>query len=120
MTTIPENELLTAALIGYQAGLRMIDEKIQELRREIRGSGKVAVVSDGATPKRQMSAAAKARVVAAQKKRWAAFRKQKAPKAPAKKALAKKHKVSAAGRKAIAEAAKNRWAAYRVAKAKAA
>jgi hypothetical protein len=124
MNIIPVNELLAAALVGYQAKLRALDDKIRELRSEIGGTGKVAVISDGATPvlttRRSMSASGKARVAAAQKKRWAAFHKDKAPKVPEKTAPKKKRKLSAAGRKAIAEATKKRWAAHRTAKAKAA
>jgi hypothetical protein len=122
MNTIPANELLAAALIGYQAQLRAVDEKIHEIRSEISGSGAVAVVSDGATPaptgkRSTMSAAAKARIAAAQRKRWAAYHKEQKPTAPVKKA---KRIFSAAAKKRIADATKKRWAAYRAAKAKAA
>jgi hypothetical protein len=124
MNTIPANELLAAALIGYQAKLRAINEKIQELRIEIGGTGKVVVISDSATPvptaNRTMSAAGKARVAAAQRRRWAAFHKDKAPKAPTKTAPKKKRVLSPAAKRRISEATKKRWAAYRAAKAKAA
>jgi hypothetical protein len=121
MTTIPTNELLAAALIGYQAKLASINEKIQEIRSEIGGSGKVAVVSHSATPtptgkRSTMSAAAKTRIAAAQKKRWKAFHEEHEPTAPAKKA---KRVFSAAAKKRIADAMKKRWAAYRAEKAKA-
>jgi hypothetical protein len=61
-----------------------------------------------------MSASARRRIAAAQRKRWAAVKNAKA--APPKP----KHKLSAAGRRAIIEATKKRWAAVRAAKAKAA
>ena len=47
------------------------------------------IVTDGAKPKRTMSAAARKRIAAAQKKRWAAFHQSKdksAPKTAVKKA----------------------------------
>ena len=109
MNGIADDELLVAALVGYQVQLRTIDERIHEIRQELGGTAQVAVAFDSATPKRRtMSAAGKARVIAALKKRWAAFYKEKAPKPPAKK-----WKMSAAGRKAIIGATKKRWAAYR-------
>ena|SRR5579872_3015202 len=116
MSANADNELLAAALVGYQAQLETIDQKIQELRRQIGGSETVAVASDVATPKRKMSAAGKARIVAALKKRWAAFHKGKAPKAPAKKTTRKKRVISAAAKKRISEATKKRWVAFRAQK----
>ena len=68
--------------------------------------------------KRTMSPAARARIAAAQKARWA---KQKSGKTEAPKAASNgtsvkpKRKISAAGRKAIAEAARKRWAAAKAA-----
>jgi hypothetical protein len=77
MNTIADNELLGAALVGYQSLLRTINEKIQEIRSELRGPEKAVVASDDVTPKRQMSAGARKRMATAQKKRWAAYRAQK-------------------------------------------
>lgn len=67
-----------------------------------------------AVGKRTMSPAARARIAAAQKARWAKFKGKKAGKPVAKK----KRKMSAAGRAAIAAAAKARWARVRAEKAK--
>src|SRR5579872_2525511 len=112
-----DSELLAAALVGYETQLRTIDEKIQELRSQIGGKAlKVAMVSDGATAKRKMSAAGKSRIAAAQKKRWAAFHKGKAPKSPAKKTTRKKRVFTAAAKKHIGDATRKRWAAYRAQK----
>ena len=68
---------------------------------------------EGGTPsvtavvkKRGMSASARAKIAAAQKKRWAKLKGKKTAKPVAKK----KHKMSAAGRAAIAAAQKARWA----------
>ena len=64
--------------------------------------------------KRTMSPAARARIAAAQKARWAKLKGKKAAKPVARK----KHKMSAAGRAAIAAAARVRWAKVRAEKAK--
>jgi hypothetical protein len=63
--------------------------------------------------KRGMSALARARIGAAQKKRWAKLKGKKAG-----KPVAKKRKMSAAGRAAIAAAQKARWAKIRAERAK--
>jgi hypothetical protein len=62
-----------------------------------------------------MSASARRRIAAAQKKRWAVLKQAKTEQAKPKQ----KRRLSAAGRKAIIEATKKRWAAVRAAKAKA-
>jgi len=85
-------EILEAALIGLWHQRDEIEEKMAELRRQI-GDGRdgqparKSVAADSAEPtpkKRTMSAAGRARIVAATKKRWAAFHAKKA--APAKAA----------------------------------
>ena len=63
-----------------------------------------------------MRAAARAKIAAAQRKRWAALKKQKVT--PVKPAP-KKRRMSAEARKRIAAAARKRWAEIRVKKAKA-
>ncbi len=72
--------------------------------------GKPAVV---VVKKRGMSAAGRARIAAAQKKRWAKINKGKKT---AKPVARKKHKMSAAGRAAIAAATRARWAKVRAEK----
>ena len=62
-----------------------------------------------------MSADARARIAAAQRKRWAASKKAGAAEVAKPK---KKRHMSAAGRRAIAEATRKRWAAYRAQQAK--
>ncbi|SRR5579885_2838666 len=115
-------ELLAAALVGYEQQRSEITEKIAEIQRQLGGrAGRGSEVSaNGAAParKRTMSAAARKRIAAAQKKRWAAYRTGHAPAAKktgaVQKAAAKPmRKMSAAARKRIAEAAKKRWAAVR-------
>ncbi len=69
-----------------------------------------------------MSAAARKRIAEAQRKRWAAYRKEEKP-ATGKKTAATKNapaqprrRMSAAARKRVAEAQKKRWAAVRAKK----
>jgi len=77
---ITDQEILQAALVGFQQSLASVDAKISEIRKQlgVRGSSNgaaAAVATNGATPRRQMSAAARKRIAAAQKKRWAEYRK---------------------------------------------
>jgi hypothetical protein len=81
-----------------------IKDTISRLERElffILGSSTAARKT-----KPKMSAAARNKIAAAQKARWAKIKKAK----PAAKAPAKKRKMSAAARAKISAAAKARWA----------
>ena len=108
-------DILQAALIGLEAQRHRLDGQISEVRQLLGSNSRSAVPA--ATPetpsqrKRTMSAAARARIAAAQRKRWA---ETKAASAPEK--VVRKRKLSAAGRKAIVDAAKRRWAALREAR----
>ena len=89
-------------------------EKIEALENKlIKLAGSTANPVAAETPKkrRKMSAAARARIGAAQKARWAKVNANKAAK-PAKK----KFTMSAAAKAKISAAAKARWAKYRAAK----
>ena len=115
-------DLLKAALVGYEHERTVIVEKIAEIRRQLGGrSNRVATPStNGAEPaRRQMSGEARRRIAAAQRKRWAAFRKEHAPeKTRVQKAGAKPRRtMSAGGRKRIAEAQRKRWATVHAKKA---
>jgi hypothetical protein len=102
---------LEMALIGYEAERARIQAVIADVQARLRGNAETA---ESAPKKRTMSAAARARIGEAQRKRWAALRQTKeAPPRP-------KRKMSAAGRKAIIEATKKRWAAFHKAQAAAA
>jgi hypothetical protein len=119
-----DHEILAAAIEGFEAQKKHIDTQIAEIRQKLGGGGSA---EPAATPgpgrkRRKMSAAGRKRIAEAQRKRWAASRKEsvapkKAAKPEAKKA---KRRLSAAGRKRIIEATKKRWAAVRAAAAKAA
>jgi len=73
-----DHALLEAALIGYRHQREQIDAKIAELRKEIGGKPPAAAKAPAPAvtgKKRQMSAAARKRIAAAQKKRWAEYHK---------------------------------------------
>ena len=101
-------DLINAAILGFEEQKRQIDSKITELKGLLTGGSVQAESALEATKgkRRPMSAAARARIAAAQRKRWAATRKASKPEAPAKP----KRKLSDAGRAAIAAATKKRWA----------
>ena len=74
--------MLQMALIGYQHERQRIDEKIHEIEARLKGKSSTpaaAPATGAAKPakvKRTLSAAARKRIGAAQKKRWAEHRKQ--------------------------------------------
>ena len=76
--TVPETEILQAALAGLQQSLAVVEEKIAAIRRKlgVRSGNHFAPAPAAAAPrKRGLSASARRRIAAAQKKRWAAYRK---------------------------------------------
>ncbi len=105
-----DRSLLEAALAGYVYQRDQIDLKVAEIR-QLMGTGVKRPTGEVTKPKRGMSAAGRARVAAAQRKRWA---EQKRTDASVQ--LKPKRFMSAAGRKRIADATRKRWAAYRAAK----
>jgi hypothetical protein len=116
-----DRDLLAMALVGYEAQHAKINAAIQEIQAKLgkRGPGRPKAATDGAAPaKRTLSVAARKRIAAAQRKRWAAVRAQGKGVATAQAAAPKKRKLSAAGRKAIIAATNKRWAAVRKAAAK--
>ena len=103
-------EIIHAAIEGFESQKRRIDLQIDELRQLLKGDRTAPpVATEPGKPRRKMSAAARKRIAAAQKARWAKARAE-ASSPPQSKP---KRKLSAAGRKAISEAAKRRWAAKR-------
>jgi hypothetical protein len=109
------NEMINAAILGFEGQKSRIDTQIAELRSMLPNP-------NGAAPettvrkKRGMSAAGRAAIAEAQRKRWAATKEESVAPRPARKA---KRKLSAAGRAAIIAATKKRWAAKRAEAAKA-
>ncbi len=89
-------------------------EKIEALENKLSklaGSTAKPVAAETPKKRRKMSAAARAKIAAAQKARWAKVNANKAAK-PAKK----KFTMSAAAKAKISAAAKARWAKYRAGK----
>jgi hypothetical protein len=109
-------EILTAAIVGFEAQKKQLDSQIAELRQMLSPTPGNGAVAEPTKPQRKMSAAARRRIAAAQKKRWAEARKEAVAGTTTKTTQArakKKWKLSAAGRRAIIEATKKRWAAVR-------
>ncbi len=80
---------LQMALVGFQIEKQRIEGKIQELQAKLKGKRVAGPVAGGETKapvKRDLSEAARKRIAAAQKRRWAEYRKRNAPKAQAAKA----------------------------------
>lgn len=67
-----DQALLAMALIGYEAEIGKINAAVAEIRARL---GKQAADGQPAPKKRTMSAAARRRIAAAQRKRWRAVRK---------------------------------------------
>jgi hypothetical protein len=122
MPTKLDNEILAAAIEGFEAQKKHIDTQIAEIRQKLGGGAEPAATPQPGRKRRKMSAAGRKRIAEAQRKRWAASKKGSAAPAKAAKPEAQKpkRKLSAAGRKRIIEATKKRWAAVRAAAAKAA
>jgi hypothetical protein len=120
MPTIIDKEILAAAIEGFEAQKTRLDARIAEIRQKL-GGGSSEEPASSAPPaagrkRRKMSAAARKRIADAQKKRWAAVRKESGEPASAKAEAPKtKRRLSAAGRKRIIEATKRRWAMVRAA-----
>ena len=70
---------LQMALVGYQLEKQKIEDKIREIQGQLKGKRVVPVVAaKRAGVKRVLSPAARGRIAAAQKKRWAEHRKRAA------------------------------------------
>jgi hypothetical protein len=109
-------ETLQMALIGYEAERQKIEATMAGIRSQLglhsKGASAPAKTTSEAKPKHRMSAAGRARIAEAQRKRWAATKKATEP-APA--TSKPKRRLSAAGKAAIVAALKKRWAAKRAA-----
>lgn len=108
-------EVLEMALEGFRLQKLKIDAQMADVQAQLAdlegGTTNLVVLK----PKRQISAAARARMGAAQRRRWAAVRKaSKTKKRPVKRTY------TAEGLKAISDAAKKMWAERRAMKAKSA
>ena len=114
-------QILSAAIVGFEQQKKRLDAEIAELRQMLNPVSTNGAAPQATRPKRKMSAGARRRIAAAQKKRWAEVRhKAGTTTKPSPAPATKKRKLSAAGRKAIIEATKKRWAAVRAAAKKSA
>ena len=71
-------EILHAALLGYQQQLQNINAKIAELKRHLggRGGAPAGAAARTAARRHRISPEGRARIAAAQRKRWAASKKR--------------------------------------------
>ena len=81
-----DTTLLQMALVGFEAERQNTQAKIAEIQRELKRQGRTrrtdTIATDALPTKRRrgkMSAEARKRIAAAQKKRWAEYRKKQQP-----------------------------------------
>jgi hypothetical protein len=102
--------------------IRLLKQEQERVSRELRGiTAALAVFGTTyarVTRPRKLSAAARARIADAQRKRWAKTRKSATPRPVKVQAVGAKRTISAAGRNRIAAAQRARWAKIRAAKKK--
>ena len=106
MATTLTNEIIDAAIFGFEEQRRRIDAQIAELQAMRTGRSQAA--ASPSQPARRMSAAGRKAIAEAQRKRWAALKGATPSESKPKKA---KRKLSPEGRAAIVAALKKRWAA---------
>src|ERR1039458_8160349 len=85
MPTRLTNEIIAAAIDGYEGQKKRIDQQLAELRAMLSG-GPAETAPTPEAPKhkrRRMSAAGRRAVAEAQRKRWARIRGESEPSAPA-------------------------------------
>jgi hypothetical protein len=111
-------EIINAAIFGFEEQKRKIDSQIADLRGLLRvePAEPVTEPESGKLRYRKISSAARRRMAAGQRKRWAAAKGQVTT--PAENAPQPKGKLSAAGRAAIVAAMKKRWAEKKAASKK--
>src|SRR5215475_4680491 len=109
-------EVITAAIAGFEAEKGRINSMIRELRNMLDHGPSASEAPQGR--KRRMSAASRRRIALAQKKRWAATKGQSQAISP-DGSEARKRRISKEGMKRIIAATKRRWALKRAEEAKA-
>ena len=70
---------LAMALVGYELEKQKIEDRIREIRAQLGGhkvGGRAAAPAAGKPKRRPLSADARRRIAAAQRKRWAEHRKK--------------------------------------------
>ena len=78
--SLEESTTLQMALVGYRVERQKIDDQIRRIEAQLKGKrvplSAIADVTAKPAVMRVLSAAARARIAAAQKKRWAEHRKR--------------------------------------------
>src|ERR1035441_3248372 len=112
MPTKLSNEIITAAIEGFEAQKTRIDAQIAELQAVLSG-GPTAAATTPEVPTRKrkrFSAASRRKMAMAQKARWAKIKGESEPPAPAKPEATKpKRRISKEGMAKIIAATKKRW-----------
>jgi murein L,D-transpeptidase YafK len=106
------NEVISAAILGFEEQKRHIDSQIAELRAMLSGGpAEPAATKETSTRKRRkFSAAARMRMKEAQQRRWAAIKGTSEPPSRITSEAAKpKRRISEEGMKRIIAATKKRW-----------
>jgi hypothetical protein len=113
------DEIITAAIAGFESQKQQIDAHIAELRQMLDGGPTQAATTPKPSPgKRKISAAARRRMALGQKKRWAEIKGEPEPSAPVTPEAPKpKRRISEEGMKRIIAATKKRWRLAKAAKA---
>ena len=117
------NEIIAAAIEGYEGQRKRIDQQIAELRAMLMGGpAEIAATPESPKRKRRRMSAAGRRAAEAQRKRWARIRGESEPSAPARTEVQKvpraKRRISEEGMKRIIAATKKRWPLAKAAKAR--
>src|SRR5438270_85623 len=112
------NEIISAAIEGFEGQKKQIDDQIAELRAMLSGrpAETTTTPEDGAPARRKrFSPASRRRMAEAQRARWAKIKGETESESARSESPKARRKMSAAGRKAISEATKKRWALKRAA-----
>ena len=124
MPTRLTNEIIIAAVEGFESQKIRIDQQISELKAMLSaGTAGTAGTPEPVTRKRRrFSAAARKRMKGAQQRRWAKIRGESGPPSPAAtpQPLKSKRRISEEGMKRIVAATKKRWRLAKAAKAQSA
>ncbi len=109
------NEIIAAAIEGFEAQKKRIDGQIADLRSIlIGGTTEAAAAPEDAPRKRgKFSDATRLKMKEAQQRRWARIKGESEPATPVVAPNKPKRQMSEAGRQAIAEASRKRWAAQK-------
>ena len=111
-------EVIQAAIEGFEAKKRRINEQIVQLKGMLRSASSESISVSPSNGRHTMSVAARKRIADAQRKRWAAVKKGAVSEVVASAPKKAKRRLSPEGRRRIIEATKKRWAAVRAAAAK--